>query len=315
MSKTPLISIIIPVYKVEAYLSRCLDSVIHQTYSNLEILLINDGSPDGSGAICDAYALKDNRIQVFHQENKGQSAARNLGLQLAKGTYIAFVDSDDWIELNMMELMLYYIEDNQLDLVECSTITSLEQRNSTQQKGFVLDKNPLPRIIKGQLFGVFTRLYSRKLIENEFFKEGKVFEDIYFSCKMAYKANVIGLIDVPLYTYFVENESTIRSPYSLRRLHEIEGILEVKELMKNEKNEELQDNLNTYLVQSCLNNYFSLMKHNHLDLEYTHRNYIKNILNQFHCYSLSSRKIYHNLAKLLSVKQFERLMKVRNKFN
>ena len=94
----PLISVVVPVYKTEAYLRQCVDSLLIQTYSHLEIILVDDGSPDGSGAVCDQYARRDARICVIHQKNGGVSAARNAGVQVATGQYIAFVDSDDWVE-------------------------------------------------------------------------------------------------------------------------------------------------------------------------------------------------------------------------
>ena len=98
IEKLPLISIIIPVYNVKDYLAKCLHSICEQTYKNLEIIVVDDGSSDGSGELCDQFALTDSRIKVFHQENQGQSCARNKGLAIAKGEYIGFVDSDDWIE-------------------------------------------------------------------------------------------------------------------------------------------------------------------------------------------------------------------------
>lgn len=99
----PLISVIVPVYKAEPYLQRCVDSIRNQTYSNLEIILVDDGSPDRCGEMCDAFAKEDKRIRVFHKENGGQSSARNLGLNNMTGTYVGFVDSDDWIEPDMYE--------------------------------------------------------------------------------------------------------------------------------------------------------------------------------------------------------------------
>ena len=102
-SISDLISIIIPVYNVAVYLPRCLDSILAQTYKNLEIILVDDGSKDNSGKVCDEYALKDSRIKVIHQKNQGVSVARNAGLRIAKGDYIGFVDSDDYIETNMYE--------------------------------------------------------------------------------------------------------------------------------------------------------------------------------------------------------------------
>ena len=103
MTNQPLLSVIIPVYKVEKYLRQCVDSVINQTYKNLEIILVDDGSPDNCGKICDEYAEKDKRVKVIHQLNKGLSGARNTGTEQASGEYIAFVDSDDWLDVHMYE--------------------------------------------------------------------------------------------------------------------------------------------------------------------------------------------------------------------
>lgn len=114
----PLISVIIPVYKVEKFLHRCVDSVINQTYKNLEIILIDDGSPDNCGNICDEYAKKDTRIKVIHQENQGLSGARNSGLNIAKGEYIYFIDSDDYIKKNTLENMIKYSEKDILILYQ-----------------------------------------------------------------------------------------------------------------------------------------------------------------------------------------------------
>ena len=104
--KNPLISVIVPVYKVEQFIHRCVDSILNQTYTNLEIILVDDGSPDRCGEICDEYAEKDSRIRVIHQKNGGPSAARNAGLDICTGEYIAFVDSDDYIEPDMLQQLL-----------------------------------------------------------------------------------------------------------------------------------------------------------------------------------------------------------------
>lgn len=115
----PELSIIVPVYKVEPYLRRCLDSILAQTFRDFELILIDDGSPDNCGAICDEYAEKDSRIIVIHQKNQGVSAARNAGLDIARGTYLGFVDSDDWIEPEMYETMIATAKEKQVDVVVC----------------------------------------------------------------------------------------------------------------------------------------------------------------------------------------------------
>lgn len=115
----PELSIIVPVYKVEKYLPRCIDSILAQTFGDFELILIDDGSPDGCGRICDEYAKKDKRIVVIHQKNMGVSAARNAGLDIARGRYIGFVDSDDWIEPQMYEVMMDAIRENGADMAVC----------------------------------------------------------------------------------------------------------------------------------------------------------------------------------------------------
>lgn len=115
----PELSIIVPVYKVEKYLPRCIDSILAQTFGDFELILIDDGSPDGCGRICDEYARKDKRIVVIHQKNMGVSAARNAGLDIAHGRYIGFVDSDDWIEPQMYEVMMDAIRENGADMAVC----------------------------------------------------------------------------------------------------------------------------------------------------------------------------------------------------
>ena len=114
-----MISVIVPVYKVESYLRQCIDSILNQTYRNLEILLIDDGSPDKCGEICEEYARLDSRIRIFHTGNKGLSAARNLGLREAKGEYIGFVDSDDWLESDMYEFLLRRLEETGTNISAC----------------------------------------------------------------------------------------------------------------------------------------------------------------------------------------------------
>lgn len=115
----PELSIIVPVYKVEKYLPKCIDSILAQTFRDFELILIDDGSPDNCGAICDEYAARDSRIKVIHQENAGVSAARNAGLDIATGTFLGFVDSDDWIEPEMYETMIATAKEKQVDVVVC----------------------------------------------------------------------------------------------------------------------------------------------------------------------------------------------------
>ena len=169
--KQEKISIIVPVYQVEAYLRRCLDSIINQTYKNLEIILVEDGSKDGSPAICEEYAKKDNRIKVFNQQNQGASVARNYGLDVATGEYVGFVDSDDWIEPEMYEKLYAALVQKQADIEvtgyflettsESKTVSVEEKRYGTPVnflEGTILDKN-------AAISAVWSKLYKRQIFD------------------------------------------------------------------------------------------------------------------------------------------------------
>ena len=119
MNQTPLISVIVPIYHVEQYLTRCVESLVNQTYSNFEIILVDDGSPDNCPKMCDDWAKKNSRIKVIHKENGGLSDARNAGMQIANGDVISFIDSDDWIDPKFFEVMLNVMQDDESDIVSC----------------------------------------------------------------------------------------------------------------------------------------------------------------------------------------------------
>ena len=215
----PKISIIVPVYKAEKFLYKCVDSILKQTEQNFELLLVDDGSPDHSGAICDAYAQKDSRVRVIHQENGGVSLARSRGIQEAQGEYLGFVDSDDWIAENMYEQMLSEAERSHSDIVMCDALTVYD--NGTTQIDTMLrlpetcnlDPQDLyPDLLLEFAGAVWRCIYKRSLIiENQVaFPEGLKFsEDRIFNIyAMAYAKN-IRYIKMPLYMRFVNMESCV----------------------------------------------------------------------------------------------------------
>lgn len=178
-----MISVIVPVYNVEPYVEKCLDSILAQTYRDLEILVIDDGSTDQCGEICDAYAGKDRRIRVFHTENRGLSAARNLGLDHMQGQYIGFVDSDDWIEPDMYERLLEIAEQTDADLVTCRFY--LEYRNKTEEFSGPLEQFMVEGsgVLHTYLFqaGIcqdsWNNLFKAELFRDLRYPEGRSFED------------------------------------------------------------------------------------------------------------------------------------------
>ena len=163
-----MISVIVPVYKVEPYLNQCVESILCQTYSDLEILLVDDGSPDRCGQICDEYAKQDCRVKVFHTRNEGLSAARNLGLQNAKGEYIGFVDSDDWIEPEMYEVLLKRLEETESNVCICG----FYQEPGTYEKDFQPDEAVYQDVdaLKALLEGKKTTTYGISFIVERYFK-------------------------------------------------------------------------------------------------------------------------------------------------
>ena len=219
MKENLLISIIIPVYNVEKYLERCLDSVINQTYKNLEIIVIDDGSTDNSGKICDKYAEKDNRIIVIHKENGGICSARNSGLNIAKGLYILFIDSDDYIDSDYIELLSEYADENTIvccgyrkvqnektiinSIKNLKICSKLEFLNLLQY--FEMQKiNPIGNYMWNKLFPI-------RIFENIRFFEGHVFEDIYISIKLFNKIEKFIIIPNNGYNYMMRNNSIVHS--------------------------------------------------------------------------------------------------------
>lgn len=212
MSK--LISVIIPVYNAEQFLDRCLASVLNNTYENLEVILVNDGSKDNSGNICDKYAEKDSRFVVLHKKNEGTAAARNDALAIAKGDYIAFLDNDDYVSSHFYEYMLQAIEETEADVVVSETtrednIELLENQNYSSPS--IVDKN---EFILGTYTGNWTRnttpwnkLYKRELFSNIRFPLGKGYEDAYTTYQLLFAAKRICHLDNTLYCWYTNKES------------------------------------------------------------------------------------------------------------
>jgi len=280
---TPLVSIIIPVYNVENYLNRCIDSILSQTYSNLEILLVNDGSTDGSDKLCEQLAIQDKRINVIHQLNSGSSIARNKGLEVARGEYICFVDSDDWIELNMIEIMLTSALKTGLKLIECSSIESNQNRepkSSFDNVAIETREVALERIIKNLLFAVWRRIYHKSLIKDNFFIPNKIHQDVFYTIDIINNIEKIGFIDYPFYNYNVENlNSVIRGKYTLQKLNAIDAGLYVVEQTKT-YNQKINLYARMYLVKFLTLHYDQLFFNNFLDKDYAHRKKIKQLVSE-----------------------------------
>lgn len=214
------VSIIVPIYKVEGYLDRCVESIVNQTYSNLEIILVDDGSPDSCPSMCDDWAKKDSRIKVIHKPNGGLSDARNAGMEVASGEYIAFVDSDDWIEHNMLEALYNEIVSTGSDIAACG-IRMVWDDNSpdrilTEQCGrkvFSGTEEAMRGLIQEFciLQTVWNKLYKKERIDKIFFPVGKINEDEFWTWKAVANAEKVVFIDTPLYNYLQRSGSIMRN--------------------------------------------------------------------------------------------------------
>ena len=220
-----LVSIIIPIYKTEKYLHQCIDSVLNQDYSNLEIILVDDGSPDNCGLICDEYAEKDTRIKVLHKQNEGISAARNSGLDIAKGKFISFIDSDDYVSENYISIMLNEFNNKTIDLVICSYYL-LYNNNGDETiklpKEHIIQNNILSGTdliinrfsrLRTPYTVPWNKLYKSELFNNLRFEPGVIHEDEFIYRSLMTNCKQVAIINPPLY-YYRQREYSIMSNYS-----------------------------------------------------------------------------------------------------
>jgi eps5I len=234
------VSVIIPVYKVEKYLKRCVESVVNQTYKNTEIILVNDGSPDNCGVICDEYAKIDSRIKVIHKANGGLSSARNAGLDIASGEYIMFVDSDDWIEEDSLEKLDKYM-DMSYDIINfkfrfAKGKTKNIELNDKLKDSYECDLlSYIDKLFLGELdFFIWNKLYKKNLFDKVRFPEGRNYEDLATIYKLYFKAKNIIVTDYTLYYYWLGNSNSITSNSTIKNMTDY--LLSAKEIYEVNKN-------------------------------------------------------------------------------
>lgn len=247
----PQISIIVPVYKSEAFIEEMLQSLLHQTLYELEIILVDDGSPDRSGYICDEYAAKDNRIIVIHQENGGAGSARNAGLEKATGEYIGFCDSDDWVDLEMYNKMYQQASINDVDAVRCNTlshetwgnrITWCPECTNVVLNGDFIKSRIIPMMIAPEKEGDFNKrllkgcvcfIFKRELLnkQNIRFKNFKSGEDFIFITEALWNAKSLILMSEPFYHYRRQASGSLS--VSMERFRNYKQRFESRSIMKN----------------------------------------------------------------------------------
>ncbi|WP_407856661.1 glycosyltransferase family 2 protein [Enterococcus hailinensis] len=256
------ISIIVPVYKVEKYLEKCVDSILAQTFTDFELILVDDGSPDNSGTICDEYAKKDPRVKVIHKENGGLSSARNAGINIAKGKYLGFIDSDDYIADDMYEILYKNIVKYNADISSIELISvyndqfSLKRHSSTVK---VLNQEQVMRsVLEGTCFYAYAwnKLYRRELFETIRFPQGRTFEDAFIIMKLLSISKKFVVSNLEKYYYVRHKNSIMGSNFSKKTFDVIDA-------WKENKNDVLRlypELADSYRKRTCWSYFFVLDK-------------------------------------------------------
>lgn len=259
-----LVSIIVPIYNVEPYLDKCIDSLLNQTYASIEVILVDDGSPDKCPYICDAYAKEDCRIKVIHKKNGGLSSARNAGLDICNGDYIMFVDSDDWIALDLIEKMVAIMQKKNVQLVTCGrwmVDKDNEDKITSGQSEILTTEQAIKKSIFNDKVGIaaWGKLYKREILEKIYFPEGEIHEDVAIIYHVFNRCSSIYLMDYAGYYYRYNAEGLSKQPYSTKYDVVLKHVLENENLI-NTQYPKLQRYTATMVAQSCVDMLIKIIK-------------------------------------------------------
>ncbi len=224
----PAISVIVPVYKVEPYIHKCVDSILGQTFSDIQVILVDDGSPDTCGDICEEYAKKDERVQVVHKENGGLSDARNAGIPYAKGEYVIFLDSDDYVEKDMLEYLYTNIKKAGADMATCGIYEVYKDRIEAQEEeeDFVCSGEEAFRcILRGHTIRgeIWNKLILKSCMEDLRFPKGRLYEDIYYTVDLMQRVKTVAVGTKPKYYYLHREDSITGRAYRPQLFDIIDG--------------------------------------------------------------------------------------------
>ncbi len=262
----PLISVIVPIYNVEKYLARCVDSIVNQMYKNLEIILVDDGSPDRCPQMCDDYAEKDSRIKVVHKKNGGLSDARNAGMAVATGEYISFIDSDDYVSDDFFECLLDVMNKENSDIAECSVVKFYEDNRFDEFSDDLSVKtydtqDAMSALIAENPFHqhVWNKLYKTELVKDIPYAVGKLNEDEFWTYQVFGRANKVSKLNKTMYYYFQRSSSIMGVGYNIRRLDALEAKANRQKYIENNF-PDLSTQAKIDLYGSCMFAYQSVMK-------------------------------------------------------
>lgn len=223
----PVISVIVPVYQVEEYLERCVDSILAQSFHNFELILVDDGSPDGSGAICDTYASKDSRVRVIHKENGGLSDARNAGIEIAQGKYLTFIDSDDYVRPDMLKALIEAINKYNTDISVCGLMGTTGELLPESKCGWQARiETPEQYYTRNSSIATSAcgKLYRKSCFDNVRYPKGKLHEDAFVTYQVLFPCGQIAVMDDAGYACYTNPDSITRSSWHCGRLDLLEAI-------------------------------------------------------------------------------------------
>ena len=252
----PTISVIVPVYGVEKYIHRCIDSILAQTFADFELILVDDGSPDNCPAICDEYAKKDNRVRVIHQENKGLSAARNTGLEWtianSESQWLTFVDSDDWIALGYLEKLYEAAIEKNVDISICNYVqaecwTDSAQTPNAKAETCTPDALYMEQYITSTV--AWGKLYRKKCFDAIRYPVGKIHEDEFVTYRLLFAQKQIAYLPAPLYYYYANEAGITRSAWNPNRMDVFEAMQQqIRFFARTHRNEICRRNIYVYAV-------------------------------------------------------------------
>ena len=255
MDMQDLVSIIVPIYKVEQYLERCIESIVNQTYKNIEIILVDDGSPDQCPKICDEWAKKDSRIKVVHKQNGGLSDARNAGLEIATGKYVVFIDSDDYIHLQFVEALYKTAQEQNADIVSCEYEKVVDEKTENWTKEYLIQDIKAKQVStdcwEETKIYAWNKLYAKELFDKIRFPYGKIHEDVGVWWELMDKAKKICKVEHVLYFYYENPAGITNKPYTIVHMDLVDVLFGQYKKFKSEKKEKLADRV---LIE-CLNSY------------------------------------------------------------
>lgn len=267
----PKVSIIVPIYNVEQYLAKCIESLLVQSLKDIEIILVDDGAIDKSPDICNEYALKDNRIRVIHKQNGGLSDARNVGIEVAQGEYIAFLDSDDWIEPRCYEFLYNHAIKQDADIAQCDYIEAYTEEVKIQLPNIIKESTYTSvealKLFYGEEYVktvvVWNKIYRRKLFEHIRFPKGKIHEDEFTTYKVIHKANKLVSSNVPMVYYRQREGSIMAQGFNEKRLYVLEAWKEKRDYFKQYALNELVQRTECNLC-GTLKSFYVQTKHSNL---------------------------------------------------